>query len=232
MEGEVSRNLQVTVTAVLIFSASIAVGEHGHSLTEDAYTAAAGRLGVIILEVNWGRRWNCGAYENAQLQRLTFNAGSPESGRFDGVALNLETPSRLFVDNEFTPMAIMVEPGQYALTGFDVKVARSVSDVGHYIGTDKELLPDGQPRGGTLSIAAGEIIYIGHFGLDCGNELMPWRYYLTEQEEFVAYVGGFRDAFPFTASSDVEYRLFDTETIGRAFAVDEPVVPGIAIPDN
>ena len=201
----------------MIFSASIAVGEHGQSLTEDAYTAAAGRLGVIILEVNWGRRWNCGAYENAQLQRLTFNAGSPESGRIDG---------------EFTPMAIMVEPGQYALTGFDVKVARSVSDVGHYIGTDKELLPDGQPRGGTLSIAAGEIIYIGHFGLDCGNEVMPWRYYLTEQEEFVAYVGGFRDAFPFTASSDVEYRLFDTETIGRAFAVDEPVVPGIAIPDN
>lgn len=221
------RIVRMAVIVVSMSAPSAVLGEHGETLSEDGYAAAAGELGVIIFEANWGRRWNCGSYENAQLQRLTFTSRSPESDEFDGIELEVETPSRLFVDNEFTPMAIMVEPGTYALTGFDVKVARSMSDVGHYLGTKKELLPDGQPWGGTFSIVAREIVYLGHFGLDCGDEVIPWRYYLTERQGFESYVDGFREVFPFTASTDVEYRLFETESIGRAFALDNPVVAGI-----
>lgn len=214
------------VLLVMALAAAGAAGEHGKELTEGRYADTDGQLGVILFEINWGRSWNCGDYENAQLQRLTFTARSETSGRFAGTKLNFETPSRLFVDNVFTPMAIMVEPGTYALTGFDVKLARSMSEVSHYVGTEKELLPDGQPRGGKFSIVAGEIIYIGHFGLDCGEEVIPWRYYLTEQEDFVSFVDGFRELFPFAAANDVEFRLLETETIGARYLLNEPVVPG------
>lgn len=217
---------RTVAAAVWILLTSAAGAEHGRELTEDAFAAASGRLGVIVLEINWGRQWNCGEYENAQLQRLTFAALSRERRRPEDRDLDFKTPSRLLVDNEFTPMAVMVEPGTYALSGFDIKLARSMSDVGHYVGTENELLPDGDPQGGIFSIKAGEIIYIGHFGLDCGPQIIPWRYYLTERADFAAYVEGFREVFPFTASTAVEFRLFETETIGTAFALADPVVPG------
>ena len=214
----------------MLVSAAIggrAVADHGNELTDASYADSGARLGVLILEVNWGRQWNCGDYENAQLQRLTFTSRSETSGQFDGNLLNLEATSQLLDQSVFTPLAIMVEPGAYALAGFDVKLARSMQDVSHYVGTREELLPDGKPRGGVFSIEAGEIIYIGHFGLDCGKEVIPWRYYLTSQEDFDSYVSGFREVFPFTASMDVEFRLFETETIGIPFSIPDPVVPGI-----
>jgi hypothetical protein len=218
--------------SVLVLAFGIAAGEHGNELTEDSYADAGSQLGVIIFEINWGRKWNCGPFENAQLQRLTFTNRSDHSNLFDGTELSLETPSKLFVDDEYTPMAIMVEPGTYALTGFDVKTARSMSDIGHFLGTEKELLPDGLPRGGTYSIAPGEIIYIGHFGLDCGDDVIPWRYYLTERQGFESFVAGFREVYPFTASTDVEFRLFETEAIGSSYSLDEPIVHGISHDDN
>jgi hypothetical protein len=205
----------------------IAVADHGKELTEASYADSGARLGVLILEINWGRQWNCGNYDNVQLQSLRFTSGSETSGRFDGIELDLGAPSRLLAENSFTPLAIMVQPGIYALTGFDVQLARSVQDVSHYVGTPEELLPDGKPRAGTFSIAAGEIIYIGHFGLDCGEEVIPWRYHLTNQEDFESYVSGFREVFPYAASGNVEFRLFETETMGMPFLIPEPVVPGV-----
>jgi hypothetical protein len=39
---------------------------------------------------------------------------------------------------------------------------------------------------------------------------------------------GHRDVSGFTATADVEFRLFGTETIDREFLPDDPVVPGVA----
>jgi hypothetical protein len=56
------------------------------------------------------------------------------------VSLELEAPSKLLVDNKFLPYAFIIQPGEYVLTGFDVKVARSVSDVAHIKGSKDSLI--------------------------------------------------------------------------------------------
>ena len=141
----------------------LAVAAEPVSLSADTYKAD---LGVLIIQVNWGRTWKCGQFENAQLQALTFTKSpidTPES-----VSLDLETPSKLSVDNKFLPYAFVIQPGEYVLTAFDVKVARSATDVTHITGSKDNLIKDGKPVGGTFTVNPGEIVYVGHFGLDCG----------------------------------------------------------------
>ena len=84
--------------AILAVLPSLVIAAEPADLDEATYRAD---LGVILIQINWGRTWNCGQYENAQLQALTFTKSPAD--RPDGVSLELETPSRLFVDNEFLP---------------------------------------------------------------------------------------------------------------------------------
>jgi hypothetical protein len=189
------------------------------SLSADTYKAD---LGVLILQVNWGRAWKCGRFENAQLQALTFTKSPIDTP--DSVTLELETPSKLFVDNKFLPYALIIQPGEYALTAFDVKVARSVSDVAHIKGSKDNLVKDGKPVGGTFTVNPGEIVYVGHFGLDCGAEPFLWRSYLESREEFEKYVAGFRDKFPFVKQVPTQYRLFSTQLLGYPFALKDSTV--------
>ena len=196
-------------------------------LSKIVYERESARQGVVILEINWGRHWNCGDYENIQLQRMTFAPISNGVAIADRASLELTSPSTLSARDEFSPYALVVEPGTWALIGFDVKTARSVSDVGHFVGEIEHLIVDGQPQGGTFTIAAGEIIYIGHFSRDCDEGPIPWRYYLSTREEFERYVERFREWYPFTSATPVEYRLFSTERLGRPFELEDPVVPGI-----
>lgn len=206
----------------------VAHAEEPVKLSDKTFREAFGQQGLIILEVNWGRHWNCGEYENVQLQRLSFSRYENGAVITDVPSLDLSTPSKLFVEDEFTPYALLVEPGTWALTGFDVKTARAGLDVGHVIGDVDNLIAHGAPVGGTFTIAAGEIIYLGHFSRDCDQGPIPWRYYLTDREEFVRYVARFREWYPFAAGAAVEYRLFATENLGRQFALEDPIVPGAA----
>jgi len=111
------------------------------------------------------------------------------------------------------------------LTDFDVKVARSASDVGHLKGSAETLVKEGQPVGGQFTVNAGEIVYVGHFGLDCGAEPFLWRQYLQDRQQFERYVGGFRAAFPFVEQVPVQYRLFSTSVFGKPFGLANPTVP-------
>ncbi|MDE2196174.1 MAG: hypothetical protein KGJ56_03175, partial [Gammaproteobacteria bacterium] len=56
-------------------------------------------LGVLIIQINWGRAWKCGQFENAQLEALTFTKSPVDVP--EPVSLDLETPSKLSVDNKF-----------------------------------------------------------------------------------------------------------------------------------
>ncbi len=179
-------------------------------------------LGVLIIQVNWGRTWKCGQFENAQLQALIFTK-SPVDAQTP-MSLELGTPSRLFVDNKYLPYAFVVQPGEYVLTGFDVKVARSAADVSHIKGSKDNLLKDGTPIGGTFTVGAGEAVYVGHFGLDCGAEPFLWRNYLESREDFERYVRGFREKFPFMKQVPTQYRLFSTQLFGRPFSLANPTV--------
>jgi hypothetical protein len=215
-----SRGLSLARHALVALATSLsAIAAEPVSLSETTYQTD---LGVILIQVNWGRSWKCGAYENAQLQALTFTRspiGSPEP-----VSLELKTPSKLFVNQQFLPYAYVVQPGEYVLTGFDVKIARSMTDVAHIIGSRDNLIQDGKPVAGTFTVNPGEIVYIGHFGLDCGAEPFLWRYYIDGRDEFEKYVGGFRQKFPFVKLTPVQFRLFSTPMLGRPYVLPDPIV--------
>jgi hypothetical protein len=80
---------------------------------------------------------------------------------------------------EFVDDAFSVEPGEYPLTAFDVKAARSVRIVGSFRAGRTELIQDGKPVAGSFDLRAGEVVYIGHFATECieeRGEPVPWRY--------------------------------------------------------
>lgn len=184
-------------------------------LDEDSFRPGGS---VISLGINWGRKWKCGAYENAQLQALTFRK-APLSVK-DGPTIEARTPSKLFVDDRFLRYAFVVEPGEYVLTGFDVKVARSVNDVGRLKATETDLIKDGEPFGGSFTVNPGEVVYLGHFGLDCAVEPFFWRYYLKSREDFEAWVARFREEYPYAQALAPKFRLFATTTLGKPFSLD------------
>lgn len=207
------------LVAVLGVLPTLAAAAEPVKLSADTYKPD---LGVLIIQINWGRVWKCGQFENAQLQALTFTKSPVDTPK--PVSLDLETPSKLLVDNKFLPYAFIIQPGEYVLTGFDVKVARSVSDIAHIKGSKENLFKDGKPAGGTFTVNPGEIVYVGHFGLDCGAEPFLWRNYIDGRSDFERYVDGFRDKFPFVKHVPVQFRLFSTQLFGNPYTLKEPIV--------
>jgi len=184
--------------------------------------------GLILLEVNWGRQWGCAGLDNAQLQKITFKRLPDPALPGGDATIKLKTPSRLFADNRYKTYALIIEPGVYALSDFDVKVAQSTSKIGHLIANSDDLFDGDKPIGGTFTVAVGEIVYIGHFSLDCSKEAVPWRYYIERQDEFDHYVSGFREAFPNVGDLPVQYRLFSTEMFGSGYSLENDVMPSAA----
>jgi len=211
-----SAYLAVAVGLMTVVATSPAGGAEPTRLSEEDYKGHANTVGIVIVQVNWGRQWKCGAFENAQLESLSFNGASQ---------WELTTPSRLTAGNSFTPYALLVPPGKYVLTGYDVKVAMSSSEVIHLRGDETQLVRNGEPLGGVFTIAAGEVVYIGHIGLDCAREPTPWRYYIESHDEFDRYVAGFRKHFPFLASTPVMYRLMTTKLFGQDYSIESAPVP-------
>lgn len=177
-------------------------------LTRGNYEEYKNEKGVILYGVNWTRKWGCAGLDNAQLHNLTFSLIDSLSGNLGGEDIVLNNPAKMLARNVSESYAIIVEPGEYALTGFDIKVAKSQSDVSHIKARNKDLFENGRPIGGTFKVNAGEIVYIGDFGLDCaGAEPIPWRYYI-QKGDFDSYVGGFKEKYKFVGDKEVIYRLF------------------------
>lgn len=212
-------SLRYTLTTLCMLP-TLVVAAEPVNLSEDTYKPDQG---VIIVQMNWGRYWKCGQYDNAQLQALTFTKSPVDSP--EAVSLELETPSRLFSDNKFLPYAFVIQPGEYVLTAFDVKVARSMMDVGHFRGSKDNLIKEGKPVGGSFTVNPGEIVYVGNFGLDCSAEPFLWRYYLGGgRDEFESYIAGFRQKFPFVKNVPVQFRLFSTQLLGHPYSLQDPTV--------
>jgi hypothetical protein len=66
-------------------------------------------------------------------------------------------------------------------------------------------------------VKAGELVYIGHFGLDCSKEPTIWRYYLDGRGGFEHYKRLIKDQFPFLPVEAMQMRLFKTSTLGRDY---------------
>ena len=201
----ISRSILISIICIVVAPL------HAVELNADTYANLKSTKGVVVVAVNWGRQWQCGDYENAQLVKLEFlNSENNE-------ALMLKTPSKLLVNPEFINYGYVVEPGTYAISAFSVKVAKSTADVG-YIKADKnKLVPNGAPKGGTFDIKAGEVAYIGHFFIDCYKEPIPWRYYPEGKEAFNAYVDSIKKQYTFLQDADISFNILNTSIFGNPY---------------
>lgn len=207
------RTLKTILIIIFLLSANEAFAGYDE-FTKKNYERYKNEKAVIIYGVNWGRQWGCAGFENAQLQHLTFSRIDPKTNSLDGEDIVLKTPSVLLAENISKPYIIIVNPGEYALTAFDVKIAESVDKVGHLQAKDKDLFKDGKAIGGTFKANPGEIVYIGDFGLDCAYEPIPWRYYV-QKEDFERFTVGFRKKYKFIGDKQIIYRFFQTDMFGQ-----------------
>ena len=187
-------------------------------ITKDSYLNNKSTNGVVLLDVNWGRWWGCGGYENAQLISLAFdklpmmlmdNEAAP--------SLVLHTPSRLMVDPVFINYAYSLEPGEYAVSALSIKVAESVTKIGFLTAQRDKLYSEGLPIGGTFEVKPGEAVFIGNFYLDCTYDPMLWRYYSNGKEAFDAQVTEYEKRFPFLDLNNTQFRLFKTTIFGHDY---------------
>lgn len=185
-------------------------------VTADTYTNSKTSKGVVVMAINWGRRWKCGSFENAELMSMGFDRlpiANPASDT--PAAIFIDGPSRLTKKPVFENYALLLDSGEYALTSFDVKVARSVSDVGHFTAQRKNLIVNGEAKGGTFRVDTGEVVYIGNFYVDCTPDSATiWRFYSEGRDGFNSHMSEFKQKYPFLDLSKVQYRLLRTTTIG------------------
>ena len=211
-------------TIICAFATAVFGSAHADGiieLSESSYKEYGENSALLILQINWGRRWGCGGYENAQIHKLSFRKILQNGQLSDETSFELESPSRLFVKNEFLPYAYIIKPGQYAMVGFDIKVAKSSTDVGHLIAKKSDLIKETKTVGGIFTAVENKATYIGHFGLDCYQQPIPWRYHIDGREEFKKYVEGFRKQFPFARDIPVSFNLFSTSRFGQPYSLDE-----------
>jgi len=133
-------SLALVLFGVLPLEAQVPLSEH-------AFLQSGATKGTVIVQVNWGRYWRCGRYENAQLQRLAFRRLG-ENGQAADKDWELSPTSTLLAKPSFEPYVVLLESGEYALSGYRFKVAASVSDIRVTEGDSSKLIVDGKPLGG------------------------------------------------------------------------------------
>jgi hypothetical protein len=200
---------------LLCFSLLGATDTGAAELKKREYAKHALEMGVILMDVGWGRRWNCAGYENAQLDSLKFLNTDRDSESSKYTEVEIKSPPRLSAANDFDQYGFLVKPGTYAFVGWSIKAARSVSDVGYIRAGEAELIDAGQFLGGTMEIGAGETVYVGNFFLDCHESPIPWRYY-TVEENLAAHFQQFHNKFRFIDPEVIKIRLMKTELFGNS----------------
>lgn len=210
------------VLAVLLGSASVGLmaSETTAPFSKTLYDMSADSKAVVLVSANWARRWKCGAFEYAQLQSLSFDLAASSKGPSDKADLIIEDSSLLPASQSFVNLAFIVEPGQYLLSAYKIKAVKSMSQVGYFSGDRSTLVADGKSKAGSFTVAAGEVIYIGHFALDCAQAPMPWRFYPEDRPSFTKYLGVALRDNPGLPIEKAKFRLFETTLIGNAFTLE------------
>ena len=189
--------------------------------SQAAYDSVAKDKAVVLVSANLARRWKCGAFENAQLQSLGFDRIGSEKATSDKADILIEDGSWLSAKQGFTNVALIVEPGEYQFSSYKIKVAKSISQVGYYSGDRSTLMVDGKSKAGGFSVGTGEVIYIGHFALDCASAPMPWRYYPEDKAAFLKYLEAVAREYPGLPTQQAKFRLFETTLMGNPFRLPE-----------
>ncbi|HEC59993.1 hypothetical protein LCGC14_0751770 [marine sediment metagenome] len=191
------------------------------AITKANYNQNKKNNGVILLDVNWGRVWSCGGYENAQLISLAFDKLPIIDASNEAVPnIVLQSPSRINPAEKFMNYAYSIPAGEYALSAFSIKAARSVAEVGFFTAERNTLFTAGKPVGGTFSVAEGETVFLGNFYLDCTYEPTLWRYYSKSKQAFQEQIIEYQHSFPYLDLSDVKFRLFKTKNFGNDYELE------------
>ncbi|WP_157008427.1 hypothetical protein [Xenophilus azovorans] len=212
------------VAFILASCASVQIQDEFGTSAEvkpDSYARYKDRLGVVLLDARWGRQWKCGKYENAQLvsfsfDKLPLSPNKPDEAPSD---LTIGTTSHLAASQKFESYALLIPPGEYALSNFKIKLARSVSSIDYWVANRSHLIKDGKPLGGKFVVAPGEVVYVGNFALDCYENPTLWRYYANGRDGFRQQLSDYQSKYPFLDLANVKFRLFETTTIGRSYAL-------------
>lgn len=188
--------------------------------TAEAFARSHGDKGVVLLDANWGRRWNCAGFENAELRGIAFDRlPLAKRANDDPADILIAQPPNLASRPAFENYALLVAPGEYALSAFSIKLASSASNVGYWVANRSDLLKEGKILSGTFKVGAGETVYIGNFYLDCYQRPQLWRYYTEGTENFKTHLGQYRQKYPFINFEHVVYRLFETESFGHPYTL-------------
>ena len=208
----------VALTIALASSCTCSHAQVVEPLTPDSSLREREGKAVVLMDINWSRRWKCAGFENAQIRSLAFDRMPVAKSADDEPSdLAIEDPSPLTGKPGFVTYGFVVDPGEYALTGMKIKVARSVSDVGFFEAKRTSLLKADQPLAGSFEARAGELVYIGHFFLDCNQRPTLWRYYLKDRSAFNEYVEDVKKKYPALSARNPQFRLFRTTMLGEPF---------------
>lgn len=215
------RSLLIFSNALVIIACAPALVSYKHApteaITEDQYSNNSGKLGTIIIGVNWNRYWGCAGYENAELRSIGFDHMPSVHKNNDEVPDFVVNGAATGPDPVFIVYSYMLKPGNYALSRVSIKVARSMSEVGYMNLERSRLIDQNKPLGGSFNVSAGEVVYIGHFGLDCAYQPMLWRYYKEDKEAFEELMEKTQSYIPYVDLSDAQFRLFKTSEFGHDF---------------
>lgn len=211
--------LFVAVSALLISSCASEMVHHDFaatpSVTQSQYAESSKTMGAVVLAVNSNRYWGCGGYENAELRTVGFDL-------MPSKYTNNEQPPDFVINGsaggpDFIIYSSMLLPGTYAISRIKIKVAKSMSDVGYLTADRSSLFDSNSPLGGTFDVSAGEVVYLGHFGLDCADQPMLWRYYKEDEESFKELKNKLKTYIPYL--NDANFRLFKTSQFGHDFSL-------------
>lgn len=194
----------------------------GFSRPKDEATVQSSKdptKGLVALSALWGRTWNCAQFVNAQLLSFGFDRLPRESMADDALADVVIEGLPSVGGGPATNYVLALDPGEYGLASFAIKVMASGPD-GKIAGVGRaRLFEEGKPIGGTFTVKAGELVYIGHFGLDCYKEPTIWRYYPGGREGFAHYKQLIKAQYPFLDVEKMQFRLFKTAHLGRDYVL-------------
>jgi hypothetical protein len=186
-------------------------------VTADSYRENTDK-GFVVLSALWGRTWSCAQFANGQLWSFGFDR-LPSSITADNATADIVLEGfSSYGGGPATNYVLMLDPGEYALATFAIKTASTTDAKIANVGRAR-LFEGGKPIGGTFTVNAGELVYIGHFGLDCYKEPTIWRYYPGGREGFEHYKQVIKEQFPFLDVRHMQFRLFQTSRLGRDYVL-------------
>jgi len=179
--------------------------------------------GLVVVSAMWGRTWKCAQFVNGQLRSFGFDRLPSQTTADDATAdvVIEDSPYSAQGGGPATNYVLALDPGEYGLAMFAIKVASSATEVKTANVGRARLFEGGKQIGGTFTVKAGELVYIGHFGLDCYKEPTIWRYYPGGREGFDHYKQLIKAQYPFLDVVTMQFRLFKTSMLGRDYVLPQ-----------